>query len=426
MARLFTVASDETLIAMISHAAERLVIVAPGLSLNVAKALAKRLTSGKSLTEVSITLDTDPEICRLGYGAVEALDLVRPALEALGCLLQVQAGVRIGLIVADGDVLVYSPTPQLIEAGSTSDAKPNAIRLTGAGPQELAFACGAKDTDILGFTQEVGLSKVSEEAVSQAKASLEENPPRKFDLVRLERVFNYKLEFVEFSVEGCRLNTRVVPLPPSILGLAEEGLQERLRNSFRVFEAGVPFSFEIDDPDKPGVKITLTEEYFAKEAKLLRKKFIPLGSYGNLILKRHKPSLELGVARLRSLLSTYAELVKANITAKITVTRNSLIASLFPRVKAAPPEEWRDRSVDGRLDDGTIKKLLEEEVNQAFDKVTETFAPEIVCTFKGVRYETIVDDKEFRKRIAKHFSEQELTKLFSEYDASRAEDPQLI
>jgi hypothetical protein len=47
-------------------------------------------------------------------------------------------------------------------------------------------------------------------------------------------------------------------------------------------------------------------------------------------------------------------------------------------------------------------------------------------TLKGVRYETIVDDKEFRKRIAKHFSKRELTKLFSEYDASRAEDPQLI
>jgi len=40
MARLFTVASDETLISMIESARERLVIVAPGLSQAVATALA--------------------------------------------------------------------------------------------------------------------------------------------------------------------------------------------------------------------------------------------------------------------------------------------------------------------------------------------------------------------------------------------------
>ena len=136
MARLFTVASDETLIAMISNASERLVIVAPGLSGKVATALAERLNTGTSLTELSVTLDTDPEVCRLGYGAIEALDLLRPALASQGHLLQAQAGVRIGLIVADADVLVYSPTPELIEAGSSSDEKPNAIRITGAGPQE--------------------------------------------------------------------------------------------------------------------------------------------------------------------------------------------------------------------------------------------------------------------------------------------------
>jgi hypothetical protein len=423
MARLFTVASDEALIAMISSAAERLVIVAPGLSRNVAMALAERLKDGTPLPEFSVTLDTDPEICRLGYGALEALDLLRPALASQGHPLQTQAGVRIGLIVADADVLVFSPTPKLIEAGSISDEKPNAIRITRAGPEELAFACGARDTDVLGLTQEVGLKAVTEEALAQARADLDENPPRKFDLVRLERVFNYKLEFVEFSIEGCRLNTRVVCLPPEILGLAEKDLQERLRNTFRIFEDGADFIFEIDNPDDSQRKIKLTEQYFVREAKELRRKLKSLGSYGNLILRRHKQPFEAGVERLRMLLKIYADLVRENIATRVKQTRDRLIDSLYKRVKANPPQQWLDNSVDGILDDAALRRHLENAIDEAFRQVEETFEPTITCIFKGVHYETITQDPIFRQRIEQCFGKADAAKLFTQYDASRAEDP---
>src|SRR5271166_477666 len=236
MGRLFTIASDDTLISMISAARERLVVVAPGLSRHVAAALADRINMDGGPPEISVTLDVDPEVCRLGYGDITAFDLLRPALESRTRFLQTQRGVRIGLVVADSDVLVYSPTPQLIEAGSNSEEKPNAIRVTGIGPKELALACGANDAQVLGLGQEVGLNNASEAVVKETKADLEENPPRRFDLVRLERIFNYKLEYVEFSIANFRLNTRSVPLPAELLGLGEESLEDRLRNTFRVFE----------------------------------------------------------------------------------------------------------------------------------------------------------------------------------------------
>jgi len=66
MGRLFTVASDDTLISMISAARERLVVVAPGLSRDVAAALADRINKDGGPPEISVTLDVDPEVCRLG------------------------------------------------------------------------------------------------------------------------------------------------------------------------------------------------------------------------------------------------------------------------------------------------------------------------------------------------------------------------
>jgi hypothetical protein len=425
MARLFTVASDETLLSMISSARDRLVIVAPGLSKEVASALADRIKGGDWPAELSVTLDVDPEVCRLGYGDLEALEILAPALMLRARPLQTQKGVRIGLVVADSDVLVYSPTPELIEAGSNSEEKPNAIRISGVSPQGLAFACGANDSQVLGLGQEVGLNIASDAAIHETKEDLKENPPRKFNLARLERVFNYKLEFVEFSIEGYRLNARVVPLPAYLLGLAEKDLQDRLRNTFRVFESGVPFKFSIPDPSDATVQIEVTEDWLAKEADRLRKDyFIPLGSssYGNLILKRRKAEFLAGVNRLESIFGTYADFVRKNIAAKVQETRDSLVKALEERVQAAPPKQWLAKSVEGALHPGEIREKLEEAVDTAFGKVEETFSPVVTCIFKGVQYETITADPHFRERIERYFGKHNAVQLLSEYDASRAED----
>lgn len=425
MARLFTVASNETLVSMIRAATKRLVIVAPGLSKEVAVVLADRIRNDGGPRELSVTLDVDPEVCRLGYGEIEALELLRSALESRTRILQVQKGVRIGLVVSDADILVYSPTPELIEAGSNSEEKPNAIRIAGFGPQEISLACGASDEQVLGAGQEVGLHFADEEAVEQTKADLQENPPRKFDLVRLERVFNYRLEFVDFSVERFRLNTRSVPLPAELLGLAEANLQDRLRNTFRVFESGSPFEFEIPDPVNKRIKLKVTEKMLQDEANKLRKEyFIPLGSssYGSLVLKREKPEFEAKVERLRALVDAYAERVRDDIAKAIVATRNDLLNALWLRIKAAPPKQWLRRSADGTLSDRALAARLEEEVDKAFEKVEQGFDPTVVCLFKGVTYETITSDEHCRSAVEKHFGKEESDKLFAEYDASPVKD----
>ncbi len=428
MARLFTVASDDTLIEMIRSAAERLVIAAPGRSRAVAEALTVRIQEDHGPNDLSITLDIDPEICRMGYGEIEALECLRAALRSKGKTLQMQSGVRIGLVVADDEILVYSPTPQLIEAGSTSDEKPNAIRIGGAGPQELACAWGASETSVLGHLQDVGLNPVTEEAVTQAKANLDNNPPRKFYLVRLETVFNYKLEFAEFSIEGYRLNTLMIQLPPIILGLADSDLKDRLQSRFRVFEGGVPFSFRISDPDDDLVDVEVNEKWFGDEARNLRDLyFISSGasSYGNLIQKRLKSEFLRKLDRLRNLLAAYALMVQDNIEVRIRETRDGLVKALLPRVRAAPPAEWKATSMVESMTPEKIERKLESVIDRAVARVHQDFSPKVVCIFKGVRYETIVGDADFRERLVKYFDEEDISDLLVEYDAARAEEPVL-
>ena len=82
----FTTASEERIIGLIAAARTRLVLVAPAVSKTVANALAGRMANMPALS-LTVILDADAEVYRMGYGDVEALDILRRAAEqpAFGC-----------------------------------------------------------------------------------------------------------------------------------------------------------------------------------------------------------------------------------------------------------------------------------------------------------------------------------------------------
>jgi hypothetical protein len=120
--RTFAVASDTSLVELIQRAKRRLVVVSPALNEPVAAALAERL---KDLGQLAITvvLDADPEVYRLGYGTRSALDKVRQASKQSLFDLRVQPGVRIGVVISDDVTMLFAPVPLLIEAGSTASER---------------------------------------------------------------------------------------------------------------------------------------------------------------------------------------------------------------------------------------------------------------------------------------------------------------
>ena len=103
--RTFTVASDEALVKLISSARHRLVVVAPALTHSVANALSRRFNDLGQL-DVTVILDPDPEVYRLGFGDYAALETIRAASAKNLFDLREQPGVRIGVIVSDETTLV--------------------------------------------------------------------------------------------------------------------------------------------------------------------------------------------------------------------------------------------------------------------------------------------------------------------------------
>ncbi len=133
---LFASSSESKLIELIRQARRRPVVVSPALTDRVTTALADRLDDVDRLA-VTVIVDADPEVYRLGYGTETAFDLLRKASSDNMFDLRVQYGIRIGVIISDEITMTFSPIPLLIETGSTAAEKTNAIILSGAPTERI-------------------------------------------------------------------------------------------------------------------------------------------------------------------------------------------------------------------------------------------------------------------------------------------------
>ena len=189
--------NNEVLSNTIKHATKRLLYMAPGVTMSVAIEL-NNAWDRIGIDNVNIILDVDAEIFRLGYGEIQALTMLETEAREKGTLISHQPGVRIGLLIADEEVIVYTPTPLLIEADSKQPDHPNAIRL-GELPENIAKDLGLGPQGII--DQNIGLEKAPSKAIEKVAEELKLNPPMKFNVAKTIMVFNSSFEFVEFELK---------------------------------------------------------------------------------------------------------------------------------------------------------------------------------------------------------------------------------
>ena len=256
--RTFTNVNDKVLVELISQVSQRVVFVAPGLRQPVAKALADALQ--RLPGKVTIVLDVDAEVCRLGYGDDKGLESIKGAAEMAGTCVLHQPGVRIGLVIVDNNTIVYSPVPLLIEAGSAQPDKPNAIVLMDSVPPAIESACGlGVEGDAV---RQVGLNFLDKAAVEAVKEDLKASPPKEFNIARIERVFNSSLHFVELEILDYRLRAKKVKLDVELFGMGDDYLRERIENTFKPFDDAEFLTLCIPKIDASGNAVANEQENF--------------------------------------------------------------------------------------------------------------------------------------------------------------------
>ena len=390
----FTVASETTLSNLISAATERLVLIAPGVTLGLVQAIERQIDRTPRL-DVTIILDSDPEVYRLGYGTEEGLRALKALCDRQHLALRAQPGIRIGVLISDGQTMVYSPAPESIEAGSKTDEKPNAILLRGLVVNELARAAGATE-ETTPANAEIGQKPLTPEMVAAIAKNLDEIPPGKFDITRQTHVFSSQLQYVELTISHYRLTTQTVRVPAHLLGLAGD-TEGRWRNRLQPLDQAAS-RVKIPIVDKYGkFQDTEVDQRYMER---LRKKiedlyFFVVAGFGVVMFKQHQEQFEFDVQALEKNLLAYAKAVRAAVDQKRASVIKTLVTQLLPAVVANPPERYRLHVGTTATD---IEAALRSDLEDLITSENLIQDPTVKHVYKGITYQSAQSD-EFKEKL---------------------------
>lgn len=403
--------TDELLISAIEHAAQRVVLVSPAVWPPLAKCVAdawRRLGPEK----VIVILDVDSEVCRFGYGSLEGLEILQKAASELGQALGHEKGVRISVVIADDQTFVFAPTPRQLESPpddstspSTSHPKANGIVLSKP-PENLQQELGSGPDKSAQRT--IGLEPVKSETVKVIKSDLDQNPPKAFDLARAVNVYNAKIQFVEFKVDGCQLSQHKARLPKDLLHVVKKNkeLAEKIDNSIRL----------LDENDALIKNPTLSQDSIFKMRAAIEEKFlVHIPSVGTVMRRAEKAAFSAEVAKLETQIKSFAERARAKLVDHFVTTAKDLAAALLDDVLADIPLAWR-KKLGSHPDPEQVRWFITDALQKSFgDPDGRINRMKSKAVFKDVTYEMLTEP-DFISIVSEHFPD---LKHIEEYTAAK-------
>ena len=418
MSRTFTTATDDSLIALIEGAKDRLAVIAPGLTTPVAKALATRM---RELPDLSLTviLDADAEVYRMGYGDVEALEIIREASCKEMFDLREQPGVRIGVVISDGRTMVYAPVSRNVEAGSTTEEKPNAIMLHGGGTEKLAVAAGVAEG-----VMEVGVTGMEPSRVAQMEADLKANPPHPFDLTRKLKVFMTEVQFIELRMPNATFSSRKIKLPLSFQTFKDESLRRDIDSSLKI-PIDLKTELEISTTSYRGDETLKVNEAIIKNERedIERVFFHDWTGRGKVILRKDKEHVANELDRLVKIIQEYHKALRVAFDDSKKVFRERLIREFLEAWQQSPPDHLKRR---GNIDEQSCRQDIENAATEMFEKAVAFGTTEAKVVYKDISVDDLKDEElmgSLQKLMKNAGVDQETVKrLFQSGDAAAAKD----
>ena len=428
----FCAVDDAALISLINAATKRIVFIAPGVHEPVAKALGKRLLEMENI-HITVVLDADEDVCRVGYGDAKGLQLVNESAQRNGFWVKSQPGLRVGVLLADEQTLIWSPTPRSVEAPPNSEPipsndlfeesapmAPNGL-LLGVNPDEqIAQAVVAEGTNADPKQAEIGQSAITPQQVEETILALEKNPPIPVDLARITRVFSTKLQFVELKVKRAKLSRMQLTVSNQLLNAdVKSELQGIIESKLRAFADLRGEEVEVlaflngepscDNSGKQRVEM-VTEASLERVRHDIEKRFIyDIGGFGRLIAKDDKIDFEKRLDVYKTQLMAHSKALREHLDQQATVIINEAVDLIMARAK---------RATGGKLPD---PEKLREELKKGLDRAKGE-EPEICWVFKDVTFEQ-TKNPDFRARLDKALpasKRKQLGKWDEHFDAAKS------
>lgn len=385
--------SEQSLTDMIRGARGTITFVGPGMTVGLASAIQDTLKQRQDI-ELTLTVDLDPEVCRLGFGELAAVELLQALAAQRPGILRRQSGIRLCALTVDSNTIVFPPVPRLVESPTEV---PAAISISVSLPEGERASIGQQ------VHHNVSSAPATPDNIHVLKQDLQENPPLPFDLSHKVHVFNAQFEFVEFELKGLALSRKKVPLPSFLMGLSRDPkTQNLLQSNFRLIGDDTELSSDV---------------VLKLKQRLIDRYLIGLPKYGNVILRTQKPRFERSVRLLRHFIGRYQKKVEKLLTEEMKKNQDTVAKMLFPLVRQNVPSDWR-KYFTGTPSDSELRDLLSDALARAFGAPSDHLQ-KMSCSviFKGITYE-LLSDKQFVETARKHV--KSAVRLHVEYEAAKA------
>ncbi|XSG83891.1 MAG: hypothetical protein ACPW60_09120 [Methylohalobius sp. ZOD2] len=406
---------DSQRIADLIRSAERFVCYAgPGVQIAPAQAMAA--VAGRLGVEmVTVALDFDERVMRMGFGDMEAVKALRSA----GIAVRDAPGLRTALVLVDDEGYLFTPTALYLEAEPEGQQAANAMRLSAdqlrealarLSPVAKAIAVAQAQSEqerehIASLPVEVGTEPVTEEQFTRVDQSLKEAPPVQFDLARQVRVFNAYLQYVELKLTGAAIQRHRLAIPPNILKLGgSKDLEGRLRTTFDLIEKG----------DK------LSSKKLEDDLNEIRKNFTPsLGKdHGRVVLKSAKPHLEKRLATFKANLETHQKNVADELQNKLDESRKQIIDYYLQRVIDNPPDALLGQLLHPKPTEEDAQLWLDAELDRVFPEAEALIQKmQLDVRYKDVTFETL-NRPDFLQSVKAAFAWVDWDKAHAEFRAA--------
>ena len=408
-------------VAKLIRAARRSVcFAAPGILREPANAMVEVAARiGPEL--VTVCLDFDEKVMRMGFGEMEAVNSLRNA----NIEVRTVQGMRTGLVIVDGEGYIFTPTALYLEAEDRPADAPNAMRLSREQAKEAlarlspvakAFAEALADTEeererIREQAVEVPSEPVADQKVKEVEKRLTETPPVQFDIARQVRVYSSYLQYVELELKGAALQRRRLTIPPGVLNLGDsEELRGRLRTTFEVIEKNSQISWSSE----------LLEDYLNWIRDELTR-MLPNGA-GRIVLKSEKPQLDKRLEEFKKELEQHRELVREELRDTMEKALGQIVQYYLPRILESPPYDLRRQIIRAEPAVEEARDWLDRKLKPVFDKAFDRLQSDvekmqIVVRYKDVTYETL-KQADFLRSVKEAFPHIEWDRAHEEYRAA--------
>lgn len=404
--------NSEVLCEIIAQTKKSLCYAAPGIQkIPAAEIVTLSKNIGPEL--ISVFLDIDENILRMGYGTLEAINLLRDH----GITIQHISGLRNGLIVSDDIGFSYTPTALFLEKEQTEAPILNAMRLmpdqikeamARLSPASKAIALAQAQTEkeikhIQELVTEIQPEKLNVKNLEEIQQNLIAAPPVKFDIARQVRVFQPHFQYVELSLTGAAIQRHKLNIPKSIqrIGMNKE-LEGRLKTTFDLIDKNSKISSKDLDDELRNIREKLTRSLGKKHGRIIRVATLP--------------TLKERLANLQKKIEAHQKGIKESLEETLKNSQKMIVNYYLPLVLENPPDELF--GIFGVPTEQDINNWLESEIENTFPTADSLINKiQLEVNYKDVTFDTL-NGEDFLKSIKEAYPAVDWDKTYEEFRAA--------